>query len=113
VKTDVVWGDLDFTGDGFGVLDVLWGDLLLGFWKAEGAEVIFAEDVGAGDGEEDAADLDVAGVFGFGECVFDAGAGLRTPADFESPTPRIFTAPSDFTSPTTMQVLLVPISSPT
>jgi hypothetical protein len=121
VEIDVVLRDVDIAGDGAGFLDVFRGDDRFAIRQAEGAAVVDALDVGSGDGEKHAADFHIAGVLRLGERVLEAGAGLRVIVDFAladagafvSPMPRILTALSALTSPTTRQVLLVPISSPT
>ncbi len=81
VEVNVVLRDVDLAGDGAGFLDVFGGDDGFAVREAESAAVVDAGDVGAGDGEEDAADFDIAGVLGFGEGVFEAGAGLRVVVD--------------------------------
>ena len=94
------------------------GRLAIG--QAVGPAVVDALDVRAGHGEEHAADHH-HGVLRLGQRVLETGAGLgkiidltlSDAVDFRHPDARILTALSAFTSPTTMQVLLVPISSPT
>jgi hypothetical protein len=81
VEIDVVLRDVDLAGDGAGLLDVLRGDDRLAVRQAEGAAVVDALDVGAGDGEKHAADLHIAGVLRLGERVLQAGAGLRVIVD--------------------------------
>ena len=77
VEIDVVLRDVDLAGDGAGLLDVFGGRHRLAIRQAEGAAVVDALDVGAGDGEEHAADFHIAGVLRLGQRVLEAGAGLR------------------------------------
>ena len=81
VEIDVVLRDVDLAGDGAGFLDVFGGDDRFAIRQAEGAAVVDALDVGAGDGEKHAADFHIAGVLGLGERVLEAGAGLRVIVD--------------------------------
>ncbi len=82
VEADVILGIRDVAGDVAGFLEVFWEDVLLTVREPEGAAVVDSLKVGAGDGEEDGADLHVAGVLGLGEGVFEAGAGLREIGEF-------------------------------
>ncbi len=56
------------------------GGLVIG--EADDTAVVDALEVGTGDGEVNRADFDVAGIFCFGEGVFEAGAGLGEVGDF-------------------------------
>ena len=69
---------------------VLGGDGRLAIRQAVGAAVVDSLDVRTGDGEENAADLDVAGVLGFCQSVFQTGAGLGKVVDLTFPNSSSF-----------------------
>lgn len=67
VDEPVLVGNVDFLGAGFDVLDVFVVDLFAVFRDLGNAAVIERLDVGAGDGNPDAADLGIGFFLGFGD----------------------------------------------
>ena len=76
MKIDVIGRDGHRPGDLLRLLHVGRGDHRLVVGQAEAAAVVHALDVRAGDGEVDAADLDIAGVLRLDQRILHAGADL-------------------------------------
>jgi hypothetical protein len=90
VQIDVFRRDVDFTGDGPGFFDMFRGDDRFAIREPESAAVVDALDVGTADGEEDATDFHVAGVFRLGERILETSAGLGKIKDFPLANPGAF-----------------------